>query len=122
MSKLSNNLRRLRTEKGVYLKEIAPFLNVTVGTLSNYEKDIHEPPLDTLAVLADYYEVSVDYLMGHTECRCPISAINREIYNGYTVGRFLELLDRLSVDDLRHLVYVLELFESRTPAHPQKHP
>lgn len=122
MSLLSENLRRLRTEKGVYLKELAPLLNVTVGTLSNYEKDIHTPPLDALVRLADYYGVSVDYLIGHTQCRCPISAVNREIHNGYTVGRFRELLDRLQNDDLRHLVFILKLFELRALEHSKKRP
>lgn len=52
MSKLSENLRRLRTAKGVYLKEVAPVLSVSVGTISNYEKDIHQPSLDNLVMLA----------------------------------------------------------------------
>lgn len=113
MSKLSNNLRHLRVEKGVYLKEVAPLLGVSVGTMSNYEKDIHEPPLDALAKLADYYGVSVDYLIGHTECTCPISAINRDIYDGYTVARFRELLDRLPESELPYLVHMLKMFELR---------
>lgn len=116
MSKLSENLRRLRKQKGVYLKEVAPLLNVSIGTMSNYETDIHVPSLDTLAALADYYEVSVDHLIGHTDCTCPISAINREIYDGYTVTRFRELLDRLDADDLQHLVYMLKMFESQASA------
>lgn len=120
MSKLSDNLRRLRTRKGVYLKEVAPLLNVSVGTVSNYEKDIHEPPLDILARLADYYGVSVDYLIGRTECACPISAINRDIHGGYTVGRFRELLDRLTEEDLRHLVYALRLLELRASVRDKK--
>lgn len=120
MSKLSENLRRLRTAKGVYLKEVAPLLGVSVGTMSNYEKDIHQPPLDNLVMLADYYGVSVDYLIGHTDCTCPISAINRVIYGKYTVGRFRELLDRLTEEDLRHLVYILRLLELRASVRDKK--
>lgn len=120
MSKLSENLRRLRTAKGVYLKEVAPVLAVSVGTISNYEKDIHQPSLDNLVMLADYYEVSVDYLLGRTECTCPISVINRVIYGKYTVGRFRELLDRLEAEDLRHLVYILRLLELRASVRDKK--
>lgn len=120
MSKLSENLRRLRITKGVYLKEIAPVLGVSVGTMSNYEKDIHEPPLCNLVTLADYYGVSVDYLIGHTDCTCPISAINRVIYGNCTVGRFRELLDRLTEEDLRHLSYILRLFELRASVQNKK--
>lgn len=116
MSKLPEILKRLRTQKQVYLKEIAPLLNVSIGTVSNYEKGIHTPGPDTLMQLADFYGVSVDYLIGHTDCPCPISTINRSIYGKYTVGRFLWLLDRLAGDDLCHLVYLLELFELRVSA------
>lgn len=116
MSKLSNNLRRLRTQKGVYLKELAPLLGVTVSNLSNYENGVYAPPLHALVELADYYGVSVDYLIGHTDCPCPISAINRDIHGGYTVGRFRELLDRLPEKELPYLVYMLKMFELRAAA------
>lgn len=122
MSKLPEILKRLRTQKRVYLKEIAPLLNVSVGTVSNYENGIHTPGPDALIQLADYYGVSVDYLIGHTDCPCPINAINRIIYGKYTAGRFLELLDRLAGDDLCHLVYVLKLFELRPSARDKKRP
>ena len=114
MSKLPETLKRLREQKGVYLKEVAPVLGVSVGTVSNYEHGIHSPDPDTLMQLADYYGVSVDYLIGSTDCPCPISPINREIYGKYTVGQFLELLDRLPKPELQYLVYLLRLFELRT--------
>ena len=114
MSKLPETLKRLREQKGVYLKEVAPVLGVSVGTVSNYEHGIHSPDPDTLMQLADYYGVSVDYLIGSTDCPCPISSINREIYGKYTVGQFLELLDRLPKPELQYLVYLLRLFELRT--------
>lgn len=120
MSKLPEILKRLRTQRRVYLKEIAPLLDVSIGTVSNYEKGIHTPGPDTLMQLADYYGVSVDYLIGHTDCPCPISTINRDIYGGYTVGRFLALLDRLSGDDLYHLVYALKLLELQASARDKK--
>lgn len=111
MSKLPENLKYLRQQKGVYLKEVAPVLGMTVGTVSNYEHGVHAPDPDVLILLADYYNVSVDYLVGHTDCPCPISDINRTIYGKYTVGRFLELLDRLPDRELPHLVHMLKLFE-----------
>lgn len=65
MSKLTI-LRQLRTQKGVYQKELADYLNVSIGTISNYEQGIHNPDLDTLCKIADYYEISTDYLLGRT--------------------------------------------------------
>ncbi len=114
MNKLPENLARLREQKGVYLKEVAPLLGVSVGTVSNYEHGVHSPDPDTLMQLADYYNVSMDYLMGRTDCPCPINTINQEIYEKYTVGQFLQLLDRLPQNEIPHLVYVLKLFEQQT--------
>ena len=113
MSKLPETLKRLREQKGVYLKEVAPVLGVSVGSVSNYEHGVHAPDPDALMRLADYYGVSVDYLIGHTDCPCPISTMNREIYGKYTVGQFLELLNRLPKPELQYLVYLLRLFELR---------
>lgn len=113
MSKLPETLKCLREQKGVYLKEVAPVLGVSVGTMSNYEHGVHAPDPDTLVQLADYYGVSVDYLIGRTDCPCPISDINRVIYGKYTVGQFLELLNLLPEKELPHLVHMLKMFEHR---------
>lgn len=116
MNKLPETLKRLREQKGVYLKEVAPVLGVSVGTVSNYEHGIHSPDPDMLKRLAEYYGVSVDYLIGNTDCPCPISDMNRAIFGKYTVGQFLELLNRLPERELPHLVHMLKLFELRTAA------
>ena len=54
--------------KGLKLsqKELAEFLNTKHQTYGAYEKGINEPNIKTLIKLADYYNVSVDYLIGRT--------------------------------------------------------
>jgi len=54
----------LRAEKGIYQKELADYLKVSIGTISNYEQGIHNPDFNTLCGIADFYEVSLDYLLG----------------------------------------------------------
>ena len=49
---LGNLLASLRKERGVLQKEVATYLNVTVATVSNYEKGVHAPDLNTLSMLA----------------------------------------------------------------------
>lgn len=58
------NLRNLRKLNGKTQEEVAKFLNTTQTTYSKYELGIHEPTLETLCKLADFYGVSVDYLIG----------------------------------------------------------
>ena len=52
--KFGELLATLRKERGVLQKEVATYLNVTVATISNYEKGVHLPDLDTLILLADF--------------------------------------------------------------------
>lgn len=64
-----NRLRFLRNEKGQSLETIAKFLNVTIQTISNYETEKREMGPDTLLKLADYFNVSTDYLLGKSNIR-----------------------------------------------------
>ena len=53
-------------------QSVADRLGVKLRTYQYYESDTeqsHRPDLETLAALADLYEVSVDYLIGRTDAR-----------------------------------------------------
>ncbi len=60
-------LKDLREDNDVKQKEIAEYLNIKQNTYSQYENGKREIPLDTLWKLADYYNTSVDYLIGRTD-------------------------------------------------------
>lgn len=57
-------LRELRGEKGLTLIDVSSFLGLTPQVLSRYERGDREPDLNTLIMLANYYGVSIDYLLG----------------------------------------------------------
>lgn len=57
-------LRMLRESHEKSQGEIAALLNTTQQQYSKYEKGIQEIPVHHLITLADYYKVSVDYLLG----------------------------------------------------------
>ena len=59
-----NNLRELRTKKGVYQKDVASYLGVERTTYVKYERGDSEPSFETLCKLADYFDVSVDKILG----------------------------------------------------------
>lgn len=67
---LSERLRQLRKENRLTQQSVADRLGVKLRTYQYYESDTeqsHRPDLETLAALADLYEVSVDYLIGRTD-------------------------------------------------------
>lgn len=59
----------LRREKGLSQKQVAAELGVSQALLSHYEKGIRECGLDFVVKVADYYNVSTDYLLGRTPQR-----------------------------------------------------
>ena len=57
-------LKELRREKNVTQTDISKILNVSKMAVSHWEKGNSEPSIEQLKILAKYFDVSVDYLVG----------------------------------------------------------
>lgn len=57
-------LKELRIEKGVGQVELAAAIDVSKGIISLWENELREPKLSNLVSLAQYFNVSIDYLVG----------------------------------------------------------
>lgn len=68
-SEFSQRLRELRTNKKISQQTMSRKLGVGLCTYGTYETSRYLPPVDTLSELADYYNVSTDYLLGKTDDR-----------------------------------------------------
>ncbi len=66
-NKLPERLLQLRKEANLTQKELAEKLNMNSVTYLHYEKGQREPSLDTLLDFADFFSVSVDFLIGKTD-------------------------------------------------------
>ncbi len=66
-----NRLRDLREDKDLKQKDLAEFLQVHQTTYSDYELEQLNIPVAVLHKLADFYGVSVDYLLGRTNVKTP---------------------------------------------------
>ena len=64
-------IRNLRIDGGYTQAQIAEYLNVKQNTYSQYEIGTLNYPIDVLMKLADFYGVSVDYLLGRTAVSTP---------------------------------------------------
>jgi len=67
MKHYTEHLRDLREDHDLTQKSLAAILRTTQQVYSRYEKGINEIPIRHLIVLARFYEVSVDYLLGETD-------------------------------------------------------
>lgn len=64
-------LKDLRLQHNLLQKDIAGMLNCSIPVYCRYEKGEREPPFETIQRLADFYGVTVDYLMGRDEVPAP---------------------------------------------------
>lgn len=60
------NLRGIREDRDIKQKDIAKYLSVSQNTYSQYETGIISLTAEVLIKLADYYNVSIDYLLDRT--------------------------------------------------------
>ena len=66
-----NRLRDLREDQDLKQKDIATLLNIHQTTYSDYELERLNIPVPVLHTLADFYNVSIDYLLGRTSRKEP---------------------------------------------------
>ena len=64
-------IRDMRTDRGLTQSDVAKILHVSQNTYSQYEIGTTRYPLDAVVTLAEYYGVSVDYLVGLTDEKTP---------------------------------------------------
>ena len=66
MNMFSVRLKAMRKDKKETQEDIARLLKIQRTTVGEYERGNIRPPMDKMKILADHFEVSVDYLMGNT--------------------------------------------------------
>lgn len=60
-------LRQTRLSRGVLAKDVAAAMSVSYRNYQRYENGSNDPPISKVIILADYFNVSIDYLVGRTD-------------------------------------------------------
>ena len=68
-------LKALRIEKGFSQQRVAEGIGSNQQSIYRYENGFYEPDITTLKLLADFFETSIDYLVGSTDIRRRIEAV-----------------------------------------------
>lgn len=63
-NKFKDTLKELRTEKGIGQVKLAQELGVSKGVISLWENGLREPTMTSLILIADYFGVTIDFLVG----------------------------------------------------------
>lgn len=67
MMRFCERLKELRIEKEISQQELGKLLNVSKMAVSHWEKGHSEPSISQLIILSNFFQVSVDYLVGKTD-------------------------------------------------------
>ncbi|WP_039653781.1 helix-turn-helix domain-containing protein [Clostridium tyrobutyricum] len=70
-------LKQLREEKGITQEELGKIVNLSKANISKYEKNTIEANNDTLTMFADFFNVSIDYLLGRTDIKNGITSADK---------------------------------------------
>lgn len=80
-------LKQLRKQRGLNQTGLAIKLNISQSTISSYEKGDRSPDSETLLSIANFFDVSLDYLVGISDIKKPITKSDLsadELENLYT--------------------------------------
>lgn len=84
MAHFGEILADLRRDKGLQQKELGKELHIAGSTISSYERGINLPNADRIIQIANYFDVTTDYLLGRTPYNVPPTIINKPFVNGLT--------------------------------------
>ncbi|MBE6924159.1 MAG: helix-turn-helix transcriptional regulator [Ruminococcaceae bacterium] len=103
------NLRKLRDEAGVTQKRLADAIGVSQQSINKYENHNVEPDISTLIRIAGYFDVSVDYLVGH-----PITSDSVDDRNlSPEEICFIQKLRRLSPKQVQCVKMIMDSYEAQ---------
>ncbi len=104
-------LRNLREHQEFSQKEAAEKLNIAPATYSRYERGVREPDFNTLKRIANFFHVSIDYLLDNEDDialeTAPILEFDCWVMNGnYTINqRFPNESERRTIRDIVQAIY-----------------
>lgn len=107
MAKFGEILQELRKDNGLSQQDLGKILHVTPGTISNYENSVSLPGVERLVEMADYFQVSTDYLLGRCSSRLSPDAWNQAALGERTVGELIHTIRGLTPDQRGALALII---------------
>ncbi len=111
ISTLGGKITYLRKQRNIKQSDFAKQLHVSVSTISNYENNVHQPDIPTLTKIADYFNVSADYLLNRTQYSFPLSYLETQKIDRFSIASFFNSVLQLSESSQTDLIKYLNLLE-----------
>lgn len=108
MPQFGEMLRELREERRLTQIDLANAMHVSSSSISAYEIGASLPPMERALELADFFEVSLDYLFGKSSIRYDLSILNKPIHRNKTIGDLVMLVNGMP-QNKQSLVYKMAM-------------
>jgi len=102
-------IRNLREGQDLTQLDIAKRIGTSQQQYSKYETGGSEFPARVVKVLADYFGMSTDYLLGRTDCKEGVDGLNEMIISDYTIGMLISNVLALSAEGRADAIKYIDL-------------
>lgn len=109
---MGNNIKKLRKEQGLSIRKLSELTGISAPTLSRYENGDRHPKIENWQKLADFFEVSIEYLQGKTfinkESKNEGNGMKKQVRIQVkdTSDSFLTFLDEKTLKSLDELKFI----------------
>lgn len=100
MGKFQNILKSLRSSHGLTQEELSKNLKISRSTIGMYESGARQPDFETLELIADYFNVDTDYLLGRTNKTTYIPTPSRKGIVINVLGRVAAGIPLEAIEDI----------------------
>ena len=113
---LENRLRELRIKAGLKQEDLIKRFNLSSGRYSQYETGKRKPDYDLLIELADFYNVSLDYLLGRTNAPSPLVKDKTPSYQEEVLRDIEDITPEMASEVRQFINYLKHKEEAATEA------
>ena len=107
---IAKTLINLREVNFLTQTDIAHHLHLSSSTISHYEKGITVPPTEIIFRLAEFYDVTTDYILGRCASKTNLNdTYALKLTNKITIGDAVEIMTKMNDAEREHLAYFIEV-------------
>ena len=107
---IANILINLRELNFLTQTDIAKHLHLSPSTISHYEKGLTVPPTEVVYRLAEFYNVTTDYILGKSASKTNLNETYAiKLTNKMTIGDAVEIITKMNDTEREHLAYFIEV-------------
>lgn len=107
---IAKTLINLREVNFLTQTDIAHHLHLSSSTISHYEKGITVPPTEIIFHLAEFYDVTTDYILGRCASKTNLNdTYALKLTNKMTIGDAVEIMTKMNDAEREHLAYFIEV-------------